>query len=39
MDAEELFRKLSSGAKFNTNKYTHGAQKLKVCMVSLLKTV
>lgn len=33
MDAEDLFRKLTSGAKFNFKKYSTDAQKLKVCMV------
>lgn len=33
MDAEDLFRKLTSGAKFNFKKYTADAQKLKVCVV------
>jgi hypothetical protein len=32
MDAEDLFRKLTSGAIFNFKKYTADAQKLKVCV-------
>jgi tRNA G10 N-methylase Trm11 len=37
MDAEDLFRKLASGAKFNFKKYTADAQKLKVCVVFATK--
>jgi hypothetical protein len=33
MDAEDLFRKLTSGAKFNFKKYFADAQKLKVCII------
>jgi hypothetical protein len=33
MDAEDLFRKLTTGAKFNLKKYSADAQKLKVCIV------
>lgn len=33
MDAEDLFRKLTTGAKFNFKKYSADAQKLKVCII------
>jgi len=32
MDADDLFRKLTCGAKFNFKKYSSDAQKLKVCV-------
>lgn len=32
MDADDLFRKLTSGAKFNFKKYSSDALKLKVCV-------
>lgn len=33
MDADDLFRKLTCGAKFNFKKYSSDVQKLKVCVL------
>jgi len=39
MDADDLFRKLTCGAKFNFKKYSSDAQKLKVCVSVFFKRI
>jgi len=39
MDADDLFRKLTCGAKFNFKKYSSDAQKLKVCVFVVVVVV
>ena len=39
MDADDLFRKLTCGAKFNFKKYSSDAQKLKVCVFFFFKRI